>query len=289
MSAPRLSRTSSAHSQNVVTRAVGRRSRSFLAGFLPVTAQTAPAPASTPSSSTSKPLTTLQEANTRNLPEVWFNPTFPYANTNTTPPLGQGPNKPPDDRKAKLGKTLRILQERLPTLLQSPLPTEILAPNISLHLFPSTHPHLPTVSGRVAYIAALWTAPMTWNRLPIIGDVELEIMSERMVKQPGTRQGAVSEKLVVRWRTTGKGIGSKLPFRDKQTAKEFWGLFIFEFDSEGRVLSHTIEHVQSGGDWDKGIGAKFVGLTDWLLGGMRGPEGCPAFEIHQEQRPQRRR
>lgn len=192
-------------------------------------------------------------------------------------------------------QALRILQERLPTLLQSPLPQEILAPNISLHLFPSTHPHLPTVSGRMAYIAALWTAPVAWNRLPIIGDVELEIMSERMVKQPGTRQGAVSEKLVVRWRSTGKGIGWRLPFRDmlrlggEQSVKEFWGLFIFEFDGEGRVLSHTIEHVQSGGDWDRGIGAKFVGLTDWLLGGMRGREGCPAFEIHQEQRSQRRR
>lgn len=293
MSAPRLSRTASAHPKNVVTRAAARRSRSFLAGFLPAAAQAASAPAPAPPSSTSKSLTTLQEANTRNLPEVWFNPTFPYANT--TPPLGQGPNKPPDDRKAKLGKTLRILQERLPTLLQSPLPHEILAPNISLHLFPSTHPHLPTVSGRVAYIAALWTAPVAWNRLPIIGDVELEIMSERMVKQPGTRQGAVSEKLVVRWRTTGKGIGWRLPFRDmlrlggEQAVKEFWGLFIFEFDSEGRVLSHTIEHVQSGGDWDRGIGAKFVGLTDWLLGGMRGREGCPAFEIHHEQRSQRRR
>ncbi|KAG8160342.1 hypothetical protein KVR01_009878 [Diaporthe batatas] len=289
MSAPRLSRTASAHPKNVVTRPAARRSRSFLAGFLPAAAQaTTSLPAKAQSSSTSKSLTTLQEANTRNLPEVWFSPTFPYANT--TPPLGQGPNKPPDDRKAKLGKTLRVLQERLPTLLQSPLPHEILAPNISLHLFPSTHPHLPAVSGRMAYIAALWTAPVAWNRIPIIGDVQLEIMSERMVKEPGTRHGAVSEKLVVRWRTTGKGIGWRLPFRDaEQAAKEFWGLFIFEFDGEGRVLSHTIEHVQSEGDWDRGIGAKFVGLTDWLLGGMRGREGCPAFEIHDDKRPAQRR
>ncbi len=78
----------------------------------------------------------------------------------------------------------RILQERLPTLLQSPLPQEILSPNISLHLFPSTHPHLPTVSGRVAYIAALWTSPIAWNRVPIVGNVKLEILSERMSKQP---------------------------------------------------------------------------------------------------------
>lgn len=184
----------------------------------------------------------------------------------------------------------------MPTLLQSPLPSEILAPNISLHLFPSTHPYLPTVSGRVAYIAALWTSPIAWNSLPIIGDVRLEILSERMVKQPGRRQGSGNEQLVVRWRTAGKVIGWRLPFRDmlglgEQTHnKEFWGLFIFEFDGEGRILSHTIEHVQTGGDWEKGVGAKVVGLTDWLLGGMRGgSEGCPAFEIHEEHDPRRRR
>lgn len=65
---------------------------------------------------------------------------------------------------------------------------------------------------------------------------------------------------------------------------EFTGLFIFEFDTEGRVVSHTIENVQAGGDWERGVGARMVGLTDWLLGGMRngngkGQEGspCPAF------------
>lgn len=179
---------------------------------------------------------------------------------------------------------MRILQERLPTLLQSPLPQEILSPYISLHLFPSTHPHLPTVSGRVAYIAALWTSPIAWNRVPIVGNLKLEILSERMVKQPlhfsPKRQGAIGEQLVVRWRTIGKTKGWGLAPKDE--SKEFTGLFIFEFDNEGRVLSHTIEHVQEGGDWENGVGAKVVGLTDWLLGGMKGGrEGdntpCPAF------------
>jgi hypothetical protein len=60
--------------------------------------------------------------------------------------------------------------------------------------------------------------------------------------------------------------------------REFTGLFIFEFDREGRILSHTIEHVQESGQWERGVGAKVVGLTDWLLGGMRGgEEPCPAF------------
>jgi hypothetical protein len=236
---------------------------------------------------------------------------------------------------------LRILQTHLPTLLQSPLPQQILSPSITLHLFPSTHPHLPTVTGRVAYIAALWSSPIAWNRVPLVGNVRLEILSERMVDSPvyaslpgGRRpEGACGEQLIVRWRTVGGGGGKvrgwlgfgfgngdgvgkrksvgkgsdkvvegkeeegegrllkgeeettevKAPVGMAQPAagggsKEFTGLFIFDFDSEGRILSHTIEHVQEGGQWEKGVGAKVVGLTDWLLGGIKGGDApCPAF------------
>lgn len=231
------------------------------------------------------------------LPQVWFNPSFPSN-------LGGQPDgdKPPDERTIKLGKTLRILQERLPTLLQSPLPSEILAPTISLHLFPSTHPHLPVVSGRVAYIAALWTSPLAWNRVPLVGNVKLEILSERMTRHPPLantvpgyqpRPGAGDEQLVVRWRTVGGGaisaffkslsppngnaakecesrrhvVGTGQAVDDP---KEFTGLFIFEFDGKGRVLSHTIENVAEGSEWERSVGARFVGLTDWLLGGIKG-------------------
>ncbi|CAK7241502.1 MAG: hypothetical protein STHCBS139747_002964 [Sporothrix thermara] len=268
-----------------------------------------PSATTAPSASSSQPLTTLPEAHSRNLPDVWFDATFPLQMDS----LGGGPStqpggKPPDERTVKLGKTLRILQERLPTLLQSPLPSEILAPTISLHLFPSTHPHLPVVSGRVAYIAALWTSPIAWNRVPLIGNVKLEILSERMTKEPlllhcaaARRAGAGDEQLVVRWRTIGKGgmslppsigssasgDGSAAPVGTSQAVgdpKEFTGLFIFEFDGEGRVLSHTIEHVAEGGDWTRSVGARFVGLTDWLLGGIKGGgqgDGTPlpAFEM----------
>jgi len=187
------------------------------------------------------------------------------------------------------------LQARLPNLLASPLPQQILAPNISLHLFPSTHPHLPTVSGPVAYHAALWTSPITWGRVPLVGNVHLEIQSERMVKS-GTpvlssigkdldRSGDASEKLIVRWRTSGKtkglgtgdnyrGIGAKqtvdkitfwLAGTEKRDDEEFCGLFIFEFDHEGRIKKHVIERAEGGEGWDTGMG-KMVGLTDWLLG-----------------------
>ncbi|KAE8449242.1 hypothetical protein EG329_008409 [Mollisiaceae sp. DMI_Dod_QoI] len=202
----------------------------------------------------------------------------------------------------------------MPTLLQSPLPQEILSPQITLHLFPSTHPHLPTVSGRVPYSAALWTSPIAWGRVPIVGNVKLEILSERMIKST-LSASARPEQLVVRWRTIGKtrGKGTGASYKgigandnvDKITeflgggkgeddSKEFAGLFIFEFDEEGRVVSHTIEHVQEGGNWERGVGARVVGLTDWLLGGMKrngrnDGSPCPAFWVEAEKDDQIRR
>ncbi|KAK8160380.1 hypothetical protein IWX90DRAFT_466888 [Phyllosticta citrichinensis] len=200
--------------------------------------------------------------------------------------------KPPDERTLKLGKTIRILHERLPTLLANPLPQEIISPQVTLHLFPSTHPHLPTVSGRIAYMAALWTAPVAWGRVPILGNVRLDITSERMVRNGGS--GAPSkhqhEKLIVKWKTCGKtkGKGVGAIFRGvsgiEQIAdflggagkddEEFQGLFIFEFDEEGRIVTHTIEHVEENGDWDKTT--RFISVTDWLLGkawGKKEPSG----------------
>lgn len=46
--------------------------------------------------------------------------------------------------------------------------------------------------------------------------------------------------------------------------EEFCGLFIFEFDEEGRILTHIIEHAEESGSWDKA--SKVVSVTDWLLG-----------------------
>ncbi|KAI8672166.1 hypothetical protein LRP88_03317 [Fusarium phalaenopsidis] len=203
--------------------------------------------------------------------------------------VGAGDDGPKDPNKVKLGKTLRVLQERLPTLLLHPLPHDLLAPNICLHLFPSTHPHLPTVSGRVAYNAALWTSPIAWNRVPIIGNVRIEILAERMTSEPLTflprRPGAIPEQLVVRWCEKRKEprsardasiIARSLPFgRGVDPDKAFTGLFVFDFDAEGRILSHTIEQAQAGGDWEGGVGAKVVGLTDWLLGGCKNPNDTP--------------
>jgi Mitochondrial protein up-regulated during meiosis len=156
--------------------------------------------------------------------------------------------------------------------------------------------------------------------MPLVGNVKLEILSERMIKSSSNSHSPLSptctrpEQLLVRWRTIGKtkGKGTGAFYRgigagdnvDKITewlgggkgeddSKEFTGLFIFEFDEEGRVLSHTIEHVQEGGSWEKGVGARVVGLTDWLLGGMRkrGDSGtpCPAFWVEVNNRDIERR
>lgn len=184
---------------------------------------------------------------------------------------------------------VRILHERLPTLLASPLPQDILSPQISLHLFPSTHPHLPTVSGRIAYLAALWTSPLAWGRVPVVGNVKLIITSERMVRNGGTSvaHGSRDEKLIVKWKTCGKtkgkgmgglyrGIGASEQVDkiteflqgDARDDEEFCGIFVFEFDDEGRIAKHTIEHAEEGGSWDRM--PRVVNVTDWLLGKVNG-------------------
>ncbi len=228
--------------------------------------------------------------------------------TSYPPRNNSSPESPrqPDERTLQLGKTVRELHERLPTLLQTPLPSEMLSPNISLHLFPSTHPHLPTVTGRLAYVAALWTAPVAWGRVPLVGNVKLTILSERMVRNGcNGPSSSGDEKLIVKWKTCGKtkardgtggiyrGVGAsgKDPVEkikdfiagtsssdgSKEAApEEFTGLFIFEFDEQGRIVKHTIEHTEEGGRWDRMT--RVVSVTDWLLGNLSGKrknEGMP--------------
>ncbi|KAI5367964.1 hypothetical protein Slin15195_G030980 [Septoria linicola] len=230
--------------------------------------------------------------------DVWFTSAAPRYHPSSDL---QGDQKPADERTIKLGRTVRKLHERLPTLLKEPLPSDILSPSITLHLFPSTHPHLPTVSGRIGYVAALWTAPVAWGRMPLIGNVKLDILAERMVQNGGTAVPLAQreEKLIVKWKTCGKtthsdgtggiyrgmGLAAKDPVekikgfiagtrngaeRDTahEEAEEFRGIFIFEFDEEGRIRKHTIEHTEEGGHWDRMT--RVVSVTDWLLGHLNG-------------------
>ncbi|PYH77125.1 hypothetical protein BO82DRAFT_358517 [Aspergillus uvarum CBS 121591] len=239
----------------------------------------------------------------------------------------RGDHEQPDERVLKLGKTLRILSPLLPNILTNPLPPKILSPSITLHLFPSTHPHLPTVKGRTLYRAALWTVPVAWSSLPLLGNVKLKIISERIVRA-GTvldparyasgEQDDSDERLVVRWRTeprnenhhhyqqqqqqqqqqpsftsnprpttsassspasgsgpaqtgTNKGLsvllGGDAPIFKLSKEEQFTGLFIFSFDDEGRISSHTIEHADDACGWERT--PKFVTLADWLIGKAR--------------------
>ena len=105
------------------------------------------------------------------------------------------------------------------------------------------------------------------------------------------------EKLVVRWKTepktNGNGnasqstmsassavnngginrglstlLGGDRPLFGKDAGSDsFSGLFVFSFDSEGRIANHTIEHADEAGGFDKT--SKVVTLADWLLGKAR--------------------
>lgn len=231
---------------------------------------------------------------------------------------------------------LRTLSPLLPTILFNSLPSKILSPSVALHLFPSTHQHLPIVKGRTFYRAALWTVPVAWSSVPLVGNVKLQILSERIV-----RAGTVldpdrssdcdcgDERLVVRWRTEPRGenggeplatrtssssggglsslshasskngvnkglsvlLGGDAPIFKLSKEEQFTGLFIFSFDEEGRILTHTIEHADNANGWDRT--AKFVTLTDWLIGKARGTlepapglamESCPTFDPFDRER-----
>ena len=124
---------------------------------------------------------------------------------------------------------------------------------------------------------------MAFGRLPLL-NVRLEILSERMVKgggtptphlTPTTTTGGITrggnERLIVRWRTCKKP-GAPAPTSSAKMGGDgepFCGLFIFEFDDEGRIVNHVIERAEGGEGWDQGVG-RVVGLTDWLLAQLGG-------------------
>ena len=103
-----------------------------------------------------------------------------------------------------------------------------------------------------------------------------------MVRAPNPAMSppAGGEKLIVKWRTQGSGNEKKAERLYRGVGKEeqmdrvsevlgkgkdggaFTGLFIFEFDEEGRIGAHTIEHADEGTGLER-VG--WVGLTDWLL------------------------
>ena len=51
---------------------------------------------------------------------------------------------------------------------------------------------------------------------------------------------------------------------DARDDKEFCGNFVFEFDEDGRIITHTIDHAEENGDLEET--SKVITLTNWLLG-----------------------
>ncbi|ETN43873.1 uncharacterized protein HMPREF1541_11004 [Cyphellophora europaea CBS 101466] len=259
-----------------------------------------------PSPRSNPPSRALAQVRPEPLHELWFtssaprqSPSSSVLSENHGPDSTNSDHPPPSERTLALGRTLRTLSPLLPNILTVPLPPSIISPSVTLHLFPSTHPHLPVVKGRVAYRAALFTAPVAWGTVPLVGNVKLRIVSEKMVRTgygaDATRDldgDAGEEKLVVRWVTEAKTNGhTSTPAASASTSahdtnaslstllggsqrlstnndNQFSGLFIFTFDAKGRVASHTIEHADEDSGYDRT--SRVVTVADWLLGKARG-------------------
>lgn len=85
---------------------------------------------------------------------------------------------------------------------------------------------------------------------------------------------------------TNRGLSSLLggdsPIFKLGKEEQFSGLFIFSFDEEGRISSHTIEHADEINGWDRT--ARVVTLTDWLLGKAKGGSSLePGLAFHAQQ------
>jgi hypothetical protein len=133
----------------------------------------------------------------------------------------------------------------------------------------------------------------------VVGNVKLVIVSERMVKNTGTSTPAHmrDEKLIVKWKTCGKENRptgqlseavekiSKIVTRSDRPDEEFSGLFKFQFDEEGRIIKHIIEHAEEHRDCEKT--AKVLSVTDWLLGRAWGrrEEGVPSLAFVECEHP----
>jgi hypothetical protein len=145
--------------------------------------------------------------------------------------------------------------------------------------------------------------------VPLLGNTKIQIISEKIVRsgfitapQPTDSNGLGEEKLVVRWKTEKRKNGNHATEHTAQSTttagngginrglsallggdrpllsaaeSEFTGLFIFSFDHDGKIATHTIEHADENNGLDKT--SKVVTLADWLLGKAKGRNQEEAF------------
>ncbi|KAK9467216.1 hypothetical protein V1512DRAFT_247478 [Lipomyces arxii] len=85
-------------------------------------------------------------------------------------------------RRTDLGQTLDTLTQMLPNLQHELPPSSLLSPHIQLRFFPKTHPGLPSIRGKTAYLATWrvtqWILPF-FVLGPIDGLVEMADDSKR--------------------------------------------------------------------------------------------------------------
>ncbi|KAK9463079.1 uncharacterized protein V1516DRAFT_671894 [Lipomyces oligophaga] len=74
-------------------------------------------------------------------------------------------------REGDLGKSLDTLMQVLPNLQHELPPSWLLSPNIQLRLFPTSHPNLPAIHGRTAYLAS-WRLAQWILPLIVLGPIE---------------------------------------------------------------------------------------------------------------------
>ncbi|KAK9481021.1 hypothetical protein V1514DRAFT_288055 [Lipomyces japonicus] len=164
---------------------------------------------------------------------------------------------PTSHPKLNLGQTLDTLTELLPNIQHARIPASLLSPDIQLRFFPKTHPGLPSIHGKTAYLTtwkiAQWVLPLfvlgPFGAIPEgaravtqedTGDIVFKVVNMRVESDsPPEYEGIETTKLLVRWEMSFEPPKSRSG-PDTVVA----GLFTFDFDSDGRILAHSIDDVE---------------------------------------------
>lgn len=164
---------------------------------------------------------------------------------------GSDPQEPQDGGLADIGKTIDMLRDFLPSFAHQQIPSEILSPDISLSLFPTTL-NLPVIHGSTAFHAMHKTLQLL---LPILFVRDFEILTERS-EYHGTDDSSVRATYMVKWQ-----LISRLPLSDSSSSSRN------DREDDGQSaggLDNDREQVSSLAGWiyfDIGDSGKIVKVT----------------------------